>query len=93
MLTAQDVLELRFPPAGLFRSGYDADAVDDWLDHVASTLRAYEGLEDGAVELLADDAREAVFRTTRGSSSYAIEQVDVAMAEIVETLAEHEADA
>lgn len=90
MLTAAEVLALRFSPAGLFRAGYDATAVDDWLDLVLHTLRAYEGDVKGNVELLAEDAREVTLPTARGRDAYATEEVDAAIDSIALALAEHE---
>lgn len=93
MLTAAEVVDLRFSPAGLFRAGYAADAVDDWLDHVIRTLRAYEGDAEGTVELLAEDARETTLPTARGRDAYATEEVDVAIERVAVALAEHELQA
>ncbi|GEK81621.1 DivIVA domain-containing protein [Agrococcus baldri] len=90
MLTAAEVVALRFSSAGVFRAGYDADAVDDWLDRVILTLRAYEGDAEGSVELLAEDAREATLPTARGRDAYATEDVDVAIDRIASALSEHE---
>jgi DivIVA domain-containing protein len=90
MLTAAEVVALRFSPAGLFRAGYDASAVDDWLDLAVDTLRAYEGDAAGSVELLAEDAQEATLPTGRGRDAYATEEVDDAIDLIASTLAEHE---
>ncbi|SFS01749.1 DivIVA domain-containing protein [Agrococcus baldri] len=93
MLTAAEVVDLRFSSAGLFRAGYAADAVDDWLDHVIRTLRAYEGDAEGTVELLAEDARETTLPTARGRDAYATEEVDVAIERVAIALAEHEREA
>jgi DivIVA domain-containing protein len=93
MLTSVEVVDLRFSPAGLFRAGYAADAVDDWLDHVIRTLRAYEGDAEGAVELLAEDVHEATLPTARGRDAYATEEVDDAIDRIATALAEHEREA
>ena len=90
MLTADDVTSVQFSTGGLFRLGYADTEVDDWLDQVASTLRAYEGTEGGTVELLAEDAREVQFTTARLSGSYSMEDVDTTIDQIVATLEAHE---
>ena len=41
LLTADDVLNKKFQ-ATKFREGYEQDEVDEFLDHVMNTLRAYE---------------------------------------------------
>lgn len=93
MLSSAEVLALRFPTSRMFGSGYNADAVDLWLDGIVRTLRAYEGEADGNVELLAEDAREVRFTTSRGGSAYATDAVDDAIDRIVSSLDEHERSA
>lgn len=90
MLTADEVLDIRFSSAGMFRSGYAVSEVDDWLDRVVSTLQAYQGEAEGSVELLAEDAQEVRFRVTRGSGSYDMDQVDAAIDSITAALDAHE---
>lgn len=90
MLTADEVLTARFATGGMFRSGYDANQVDDWLDTVVSTLHAYQGDAEGTVQLLAEDAREARFKVARGAGAYDLDQVDAMIDRIVEALGAHE---
>lgn len=91
MLTADDVLALRFPTGNVFQSGYAADAVDRWLERVVSTLRAYDEEPDGEPLMLASDARAARFPERRGDASYEPQPVDDAIDMIVATLAMREA--
>lgn len=91
MLTADDVLAIRFSTGNLFVSGYAADAVDRWLERVVSTLRAYEGDPEGELLLLASDARAVRFTARRGTASYEPAEVDDAIDMIAVTLAMHEA--
>lgn len=93
MLSADDVLALRFPTGTVFVSGYAADAVDRWLDRVVSTLRAHEGHPEGELVLLAADARAVRFPERRGQASYDPQHVDDAIDMIVATLVLHEAAA
>lgn len=93
MLTADDVLALRFPEGNLFESGYAADAVDRWLQRVVSTLRAYEGHPDGELSVLAADARTVRFAERRGKDAYQPQHVDDAIDMIAATLALLEAAA
>lgn len=93
MLTADDVLALRFPTGNLFVQGYAADAVDRWLERVVSTLRAYEGHPEGELLLLATDARAVRFTARRGTAAYEPDPVDDAIDMIAVTLAMHEAAA
>lgn len=93
MLTADDVLALRFPTGNVFVSGYAADAVDRWLERVVSTLRAYEGHPDGELLLVATDARAVRFTARRGKAAYEPDHVDDAIDMIAVTLAMHEAEA
>lgn len=91
MLTAEEVLNARFATSGLFHAGYDASQVDDWLDQVVSTLRAYQGEAEGDVQLLAEDAHEVRFRMLRGAGAYDTAQVDDVIDRIAAALVEHEA--
>jgi DivIVA domain-containing protein len=91
VLTADDVLALRFPTGNLFVSGYAADSVDRWLARVVSTLRAYEGDPDGEALVLADEARAVRFPERRGDASYEPQPVDDAIDMIAATLALREA--
>lgn len=91
MLTADDVLALRFPTGNVFASGYAADSVDRWLERVVATLRAYEGDPQAEVVLAAADARAVRFVARRGKDSYEPEPVDDAIDMIAVTLAMHEA--
>ncbi|MGM1028242.1 MAG: DivIVA domain-containing protein [Actinomycetota bacterium] len=93
MLTADDVLALRFPTGNLFVSGYAAESVDRWLERVVTTLRAYEGHPDGELCVLAADARAVRFAARRGKAAYEPDQVDDAIDMIAATLAMHEAAA
>jgi DivIVA domain-containing protein len=75
VLTADDVTAARFATTR-FGPGYDMDAVDDFLDRVASTLRAYaEGDGDG-IEVLATDVSAQRFSTTTLREGYAQLEVD-----------------
>lgn len=93
MLTAVEVVAARFSTGGLFRSGYDADAVDDWLDQVSATLRAYEGDPAGEIQVLAADVAHVQFPMTRCSGAYDAEQVDAMLDRVTAALAAHEASA
>lgn len=93
VLTADDVLALRFPTGTMFVSGYAADAVDRWLERVVATLRAYEGRADGELTVLAADARAVRFTARRGEAAYEPDDVDDAIDMIAVTLAMHEAAA
>jgi DivIVA domain-containing protein len=93
VLTADDVLALRFPTGNVFASGYAADSVDRWIERAVSTLRAYEGDPDGEIAMLAADARAVRFVARRGTEAYEPEPVDDAIDMIAVTLAMHEAAA
>jgi DivIVA domain-containing protein len=93
VLTADDVLAIRFPTGNLFAAGYAADAVDRWLERVVATLRAYEGHPEGELLLRARDARAVRFTARRGPASYEPDEVDDAIDMIAVTLAMHEAAA
>jgi DivIVA domain-containing protein len=93
VLTADDVLALRFPTGTMFLSGYAADAVDRWLERVVATLRAHEGQPSGEPLLSAAEARAVRFAERRGAASYEPQAVDDAIDMIVATLAMLEADA
>ncbi|WP_425847084.1 DivIVA domain-containing protein [Agrococcus sp. TSP3-2-1] len=75
MLTADDVISARFATTR-FGPGYDMDDVDDFLDRVATTLRAYaEGDGDG-IDVLAVDVSAQRFATTTLREGYAQLEVD-----------------
>lgn len=93
MLSADDVLALRFPTSTMFVSGYAADAVDRWLERVVATLRAHEGRPDGEISVVAADARTVRFTARRGKAAYEPDAVDDAIDMIAVTLAMHEAAA
>jgi len=93
VLTADDVLALRFPTGNVFVSGYAADSVDRWIERAVSTLRAYEGDPDGEIAMRAADARAVRFVARRGKAAYEPEPVDDAIDMIAVTLAMHEAAA
>jgi DivIVA domain-containing protein len=68
----------RFPRAGAFRRGYDADDVDDFIDRVVAELGAGPGA------LTVDEVRAAPFRPRRGG--YREDAVDDMLDRVVELL-------
>lgn len=75
MLTADDVISARFATTR-FGPGYDMDAVDDFLDRVARTLRAYAEHDGDGIELLAADIPAQRFSVTTFREGYAQLEVD-----------------
>lgn len=75
MLTADDVISAAFATTR-FGPGYDMDAVDDFLDRVARTLRAYAEGDGAGIEVLAEDVPGQRFAATAFREGYAQLEVD-----------------
>ena len=75
MLTADDVISARFATTR-FGPGYDMDDVDDFLDRVATTLRAYADGDGDGIDVLAEDVADHRFSTTTLREGYAQLEVD-----------------
>ncbi|WP_205881403.1 DivIVA domain-containing protein [Leucobacter coleopterorum] len=64
-----------------FRTGYDLNEVDDFLDTVVRQLR-----EEPHVDAIVNTISAATFRQTKWRDGYTIEQVDGFLAELAGTL-------
>ncbi|MBD9699716.1 DivIVA domain-containing protein [Flavimobilis sp. GY10621] len=69
LLTTDDILNKKFT-ATKFREGYDIVEVDDFLDEVLNTLRAYEG-ENGDLKSKLAAAERRVAELTRQNAAQA----------------------
>ena len=97
MLTAQNVMDAKFQPGSKFGEGYEQDEVDELLDDVAQTLRAWEasaadgaprldGAPPGALTSEAVASTSTKLRVTRFRNSYERDPVDELLNRVVETL-------
>ncbi|SDB87318.1 DivIVA domain-containing protein [Sanguibacter gelidistatuariae] len=86
MLRADEILKKQFP-ATKFREGYEASAVDDFLDTVTETLRRYEsGTGRAPDSLTADQVTVQKFAATKFRAGYGVDAVDDFLDEITATL-------
>ncbi|MGA6165217.1 DivIVA domain-containing protein [Amycolatopsis magusensis] len=84
VLTAADVLSIRFQRAPIGSRGYSEAAVDDFLDRVAKTL-------DGQDHLTAAQVHEAAFgKPPLGKRGYDQQEVDAFLRQVESTLAARE---
>jgi DivIVA domain-containing protein len=75
VLTPDEVISTAFATTR-FAPGYDMDEVDDFLDRVASTLRAHAEGDGDSIEMLSDDIPARRFATTTFREGYAQLEVD-----------------
>ena len=100
MLTAQDVMDAKFQASSKFGEGYEQDEVDEFLDDVAGTLRAWEASgADGASRpdgappgaLTSEAVANKMFQVTRFHNSYERDKVDELLDTIMRVLRDYEA--
>lgn len=80
MRLADDVVASRFTITK-FKSGYDLDGVDDFLDTVTAQLR-----EETPAEVILNTIASASFRVVKWRDGYETEQVDRFLAGLVLSL-------
>ena len=100
MLTAQDVMDAKFQASSKFGEGYEQDEVDEFLDDVAGTLRAWEASgADGASRpdgappgaLTSEAVANKMFQVTRFREGYEQDEVDELLDTIMRVLRDYEA--